>query len=102
MNKLKDSHQQTPTSIAAEAKDKATLINQLMPWLAGAGFAIGNSVASTSCTVPQQGKCAGCGGCVIALGALVSWALRNQSKGKEFYLNEQGQAEFDRQESHQL
>jgi len=59
-------------------------------------------VASTSCTVPQQGKCAGCGGCVIALGALVIWALRNQSKAKEFYLDEQGQAEYDRQESHQL
>ena len=93
---------QASSAPSTETTAKPGLVSQLTPWLAGAGFAIGNTVASTSCTVPQQGKCAGCGGCVIALGALVTWALRNQSKGKEFYLDEQGQAEYDRQESHQL
>ncbi len=85
------------STIKTSTAEKHSLISQFTPWLAGAGFAIGNTVASTSCTVPLQGKCTGCGGCAIALGALVVWALRNQSKGKEFYLDEQGQAEFDQQ-----
>lgn len=91
---------QYTSTLNSEATDKHSLITQSLPWLAGIGFAVGNTVASTSCTVPQQGKCTGCGGCAIALGALVVWALRNQSKGKEFYLDEQGQAEFDQQDKH--
>ncbi|MEE9346338.1 MAG: hypothetical protein V3U88_12100 [Methylococcales bacterium] len=91
-------HRNHCTSTAkTEPNEKDSLITQFLPWLAGIGFAVGNTVASTSCTVPQTGKCTGCGGCAVALGALVVWALRNQSNGKEFYLDEQGQDEFDSQ-----
>jgi uncharacterized Tic20 family protein len=85
------------TETLEKQTDSQSVISQYLPWFAGIGFAIGNTVASTSCTVPQQGKCTGCGGCAVALGALVVWALRNQSKGKEFYLDEQGQEAFDQQ-----
>ncbi|MCH9697333.1 MAG: hypothetical protein K0U68_04440 [Gammaproteobacteria bacterium] len=90
-------HTQTTTASDSADSGKPGLMSQMLPWIAGVGFAVGNTVASTSCTVPQQGKCSGCGGCAVALGALVVWALKNQSKGKEFYLDEKGQDEFDRQ-----
>ena len=50
------------------------------PWLAGAGLALGHIATTSNCTVPQQGRCSTCGSCIIALGALVSWAVIKNKK----------------------
>ena len=61
------------------------LVNKAMPWLFGAGIAAGHLLTSTSCTIPQQGRCAVCGGCVVALGSLVGWAMLKKRQGDDFY-----------------
>lgn len=61
------------------------LVNKTMPWLFGAGIAAGHLLTSSSCTLPQQGRCAVCGGCVIALGSLVGWAMLKKHQGDDFY-----------------
>ncbi len=61
------------------------LINKGMPWLFGAGIAAGHLLTSSSCTIPQQGRCAVCGGCVVALGSLVGWAMLKKRQGDDFY-----------------
>lgn len=50
-----------------------------MPWLIGGGMALAHINSSLQCTIPQQGRCSTCGSCVVALGALVGWALLKQS-----------------------
>ncbi len=60
-------------------------IKPLVPWLAGAGFAIGHIAATTSCTLPKEGRCATCGGCVIALGSLVAWAVMKKRTDDDIY-----------------
>lgn len=50
-------------------------LQSLLPWGAGAGFAVGQMGLTTSCTVVTQGQCVGCAGCVVALVSLVSWGV---------------------------
>ncbi|NOQ15447.1 MAG: hypothetical protein GQ581_00130 [Methyloprofundus sp.] len=61
------------------------LLTQSMPWLFGAGIAAGHLLTASSCTLPQQGRCAVCGGCVVALGSLVGWAMLKKRQGDDFY-----------------
>lgn len=61
------------------------LFNQTMPWLFGAGIAAGHLLTASSCTIPQQGRCAVCGGCIVALGSLVGWATIKKRQGDDFY-----------------
>ena len=61
------------------------LVNQAMPWLFGAGIAAGHLLTASNCTLPQQGRCAVCGGCVVALGSLVGWAMIKKRQGDDFY-----------------
>ncbi len=56
-----------------------------MPWLFGAGIAAGHLMTASNCTIPQQGKCAVCGVCVVALGSLVAWAVVKNKSGDDFY-----------------
>jgi len=53
-------------------------VQQLLPWLAGAGMAVGHAAVSSNCTLPQQGQCSRCGSCVIVVGTLATWALAKQ------------------------
>jgi hypothetical protein len=62
-----------------------TLLDKTMPWMFGAGIAAGHLLTSSSCTIPQQGRCAVCGGCVVALGSLVGWAMLKKRQGDDFY-----------------
>lgn len=58
-----------------------------LPWVAGAGIAVGHLLTSTNCSVPKQGSCSACGSCVVALGSLTAWALlkQKQENKKPFY-----------------
>ncbi|WP_428355599.1 hypothetical protein [Methyloprofundus sp.] len=69
----------------SEDAEPVTLLNQSMPWLFGAGIAAGHLLTASSCTIPQQGRCAVCGGCVVALGSLVGWAMLKKRQGDDFY-----------------
>ena len=61
-----------------QKKSSPVRLQNLLPWGAGAGFAIGQMGLTTSCTVVTQGQCVGCAGCVVALVSLVGWgALKN-------------------------
>jgi hypothetical protein len=66
-------------------KETNELAAKTLPWLFGAGIAAGHLVTASNCTLPQQGKCTICGGCVVALGSLVSWAIINKKSGNDFY-----------------
>jgi len=68
-----------------EALKAETLLKQSVPWLFGAGIAAGHLLTASNCTIPQQGKCAVCGGCVVALGSLVGWAMIKKRQGDDFY-----------------
>ncbi len=54
---------------------------KMVPWVAGAGFAVSHLVIASSCTVPKEGRCSTCGGCVVALAAIVTWAVYKKKKG---------------------
>ena len=69
-----------------EEKQTNELVAKTLPWLFGAGIATGHLITASNCTIPQQGKCAICGGCVVALGSLVAWSVVNKKKGDEFYI----------------
>ncbi len=81
----KISELQTENKQKSEALEADTLLNKSMPWLFGAGIAAGHLLTSSSCTIPQQGKCTVCGGCVVALGSLVGWAMLKKRQGDDFY-----------------
>lgn len=68
-----------------QPKKTNELAVKVMPWLFGAGIAGGHLLTASSCTIPQTGKCAVCGGCIVALGSLVSWAVINKKNGNDFY-----------------
>lgn len=61
------------------------LTAKTLPWLFGAGIAAGHLLTASNCSIPQQGKCSVCGGCVVALGSLVSWAIIKKKSGDDFY-----------------
>ncbi|MCG8427945.1 MAG: hypothetical protein MI754_11365 [Chromatiales bacterium] len=46
-------------------------------WAAGAAIAATQVALSSSagCSLPQQGRCTVCGGCILALAGLTGWAL---------------------------
>jgi hypothetical protein len=56
-------------------------VQRALPWLAGAGMAVGHAAVSANCTLPQQGRCAACGSCVLVVGALVTWAVAAKRRG---------------------
>lgn len=58
-----------------EQDPQKTPLQQALPWLAGAGFALSHIALTTNCTVPREGRCSTCGSCVVALGAIVAWAV---------------------------
>lgn len=64
------------------------LWTEVAPWLAGAGIAMGHAAVGANCSVPQQGRCAGCGSCIVAVGALVGWALWKKHRGENFYADD--------------
>ena len=76
-----DSHKRIP----------AVLVKAL-PWLAGAGFATGQILASTNCTIPEQGRCSTCGSCVIAVGSLVVWAVARNRDKDDFFIDKSSSA----------
>lgn len=59
---------------------------KVFPWLAGAAMGLGHIAVSTHCTIPQQGRCAACGSCILVVGSLVSWAIWKQRQGGDFYI----------------
>lgn len=58
---------------------------KVLPWLAGAGMALGHAAVSANCTVPQQGRCAACGSCILVVGSLAAWALARKRQDRPFY-----------------
>ena len=70
---------------------------QYIPWVAGAGFAVSHIVIASSCTVTKEGRCSSCGGCVIALAAIVTWAVRDKKKNGGYYEDEGKQSETNHQ-----
>jgi len=68
-----------------QTKQTKELAAKTLPWLFGAGIAAGHLLTASSCTLPQQGRCAVCGGCVVALGSLVGWAMLKKQQGDDFY-----------------
>jgi hypothetical protein len=67
-------------------KNKST-ISKIMPWMAGAGFAIGHIAVTSNCTLTSQGRCSTCGSCVIALGSIVIWATFKKRRD-DFYIGD--------------
>jgi hypothetical protein len=65
---------------------------RLLPWLAGAGMALGHAAVSSNCTIPQQGRCAACGSCILVVGSLAAWAMARQRRGDDFYSGGNGGA----------
>ena len=53
---------------------------KIAPWFAGASLAVCHVAMSANCSVTRDGRCSSCGSCVIALGALVGWALMDKSR----------------------
>ncbi|NOR51156.1 MAG: hypothetical protein GQ470_00915 [Gammaproteobacteria bacterium] len=53
---------------------------KIAPWFAGASLAVCHVAMSSNCSVTREGHCSSCGSCVIALGALVGWALMDKNR----------------------
>jgi hypothetical protein len=51
-------------------------------------MAAGHIAVSVNCTVPQQGRCAACGSCIVVVGSLVGWALWKNRQGGVFYVDD--------------
>ncbi len=58
---------------------------KLLPWVAGAGLAVSHIVVSSNCTLPKEGRCSTCGGCVVALATLVGWAWYKKRQDGDYY-----------------
>lgn len=69
-----------------QENDKLTL-NKIMPWVAGAGFALGHIAVTSNCTLTTQGRCISCGSCIVALGSIVVWAKFKKPR-KEFFIGD--------------
>ena len=67
------------------SQEKKQWLSRTAPWLAGAGLALGHIATTSNCTLPQQGRCSTCGSCIIALGALVTWAVLKKTKDDDLY-----------------
>ena len=75
----------TPDQAAARADRLAAFASRSVPWLAGAGLALGHAAVSANCTVPTEGRCAACGSCILVVGSLAAWAVARQRRGGAFY-----------------
>jgi len=53
---------------------------KVAPWFAGASLGLCHVAMSSNCSVTREGHCNNCGSCVIALGALVGWALMDKNR----------------------
>ncbi len=54
-------------------------VKRILPWSAGAGFATGQMMLTSQCTIVTLGLCTGCAGCAVALVSLVGWgALKDR------------------------
>ena len=62
--------------------------NKIMPWMAGAGFALGHIAVTSNCTLTTQGRCISCGGCIVALGSIVAWAKLKKHRD-DFFIGDQ-------------
>jgi len=69
-------------------KNNKLTFNKIMPWMAGAGFALGHIALTSNCTLTTQGRCISCGGCIIALGSIVAWA-KLKKRGDDFFIGDQ-------------
>jgi len=69
------------TAIAqpAQAETEPTLLEKTLPWLAGAGMALGHAAVANNCTLPS-GRCSSCGSCIVVVGSLVAWAMAKQRR----------------------
>ena len=61
-------------------------VQKVLPWLAGAGMALGHAAVSANCSVPQQGRCVSCGSCILVVGSLVGWAVLKKRQGDDFFV----------------
>ena len=68
--------------------NKNITFNKVMPWVAGAGFAIGHIAVTSNCTLTTQGRCISCGSCIIALGSIVAWAKLKKHRD-DFFIDDQ-------------
>jgi len=67
-------------------ENKKITFYKIMPWMAGAGFAI---AVTSNCTLTTQGRCISCGSCIIALGSIVAWAKLKKNRD-DFFIDDQG------------
>ncbi len=74
-------------SHAMKYKQTKVTFDKVMPWLAGAGFALGHIAVTSNCTLTTQGRCISCGSCVIALGSIVAWAKLKKRRNDFFVEN---------------
>jgi len=70
-------------------ENKKIVFNKIMPWMAGAGFALGHIAVTSNCTLTTQGRCISCGSCIIALGSIVAWAKLKKHRD-DFFIDDQG------------
>ena len=63
-------------------KQNETLV-KVAPWFAGASLGLCHVAMSSNCSVTREGHCTSCGSCVIALGALVGWAIMDKGSQKQ-------------------
>ena len=70
-------------------ENKTVTFNKIMPWMAGAGFALGHIAVTSNCTLTTQGRCISCGSCIIALGSIVAWAKLKKHRD-DFFIDDQG------------
>ena len=69
---------------AEQAAAEPTLLEKTLPWLAGAGMALGHAAVANNCTLPQ-GRCSSCGSCIVVVGSLVAWAVAKKHQHGEWY-----------------
>lgn len=82
-------HLSSKSSRVQEMSDTASparaMAEKALPWLAGAGMAVGHAAVSSNCTLTAQGRCTACGSCIVVVGSLVAWAMAKKKRGDDFY-----------------
>lgn len=71
--------------LSDEASPARAMAEKALPWLAGAGMAVGHAAVSSNCTLTAQGRCTACGSCIVVVGSLVAWATARKRRGDDFY-----------------
>jgi hypothetical protein len=85
VSQMARTHVETAPERAAAGGRLAEIAQQSVPWLAGAGMALGHAAVSANCTVLQHGRCAACGSCILVVGSLAAWAIARKRRGGEFW-----------------